>query len=91
MKAFEGAFWAEMRRKLEAEAAELEERLKESDSRGFEAEARNVTGELSMYDNHPADIASETFERGKDIALLENDELRLRRIREALKAMDEGT
>jgi len=87
---FEDGFLAEMRRRLETEAGELEERLKESGSRGLEEEARGNTGELSMYDNHPADIASETFERGKDIALLENDELRLRRIREAIRAMDEG-
>ena len=26
-----------------------------------------TTAELSMYDNHPGDIASEVFERGKDI------------------------
>jgi YteA family regulatory protein len=90
MKGFGSLFLAEQRRKLEARARELEERLAESGSRGLEEEARGGTGELSMYDNHPADIASETFERGKDIALLENDELRLRRIREALRAMDEG-
>ncbi|OUM95914.1 MAG: molecular chaperone DnaK [Thermobacillus sp. ZCTH02-B1] len=90
MMAFEGTFVAEMRRRLEAEAAELERRLKESESRGLEAEARSGTGELSVLDNHPADIASETFERGKDLALLEGDELKLRRIREALQAMDEG-
>lgn len=91
MMAFDGAFIAELRRRLEAEAGELEKRLKESGSRGPEEEARGNTGELSLYDNHPADIASETFEREKDIALLENDELRLRRIRAALRAMDGGT
>lgn len=90
MKAFEDRFLAEQRRKLETEARELEQRLAESGRRGLDEEARGGTGELSMYDNHPADIASETFERGKDIALLGNDEIRLQRIREALRAMDEG-
>lgn len=89
--AFDGAFLTELRRRLEAEAGELEERLLESGSRGLEEEARGSTGELSLYDNHPADIASETFEREKDIALRENDELRLERIRAALRAMDDGT
>jgi len=91
MKAFDGVFLAERRRELEAEARRLEKRFKENGSRGLEEEARDNTGELSMYDNHPADIASETFEREKDIALLENDEFRLQRIRAALRAMDDGT
>jgi len=90
MKAIDGSLLADLRRRLEAAAGELEARLKESGGRGLEEEARGNTGELSMYDNHPADIASETFERGKDIALLENDELRLERIRAALRAMDDG-
>jgi len=91
MKALDGSRLTALRQKLEAEAGELEERLRESGSRGLEEEARGNTGELSMIDNHPADIASETFERGKDLALLENDELRLQRIRAALRAMDDGT
>ncbi|MEG3068544.1 MAG: hypothetical protein RQM95_10115 [Syntrophaceticus schinkii] len=30
---------------------------------------RDSINELSMYDNHPADIGTETFERSKDIGL----------------------
>ncbi len=49
------------------------------------------TGELSVYDNHPADIASETFEREKDLALLNSNHEILQRIDEALKNIAQST
>lgn len=48
-------------------------------------------GELSSYDNHPADEGSALYEREKDIALNEHTEKELNDIRDALRAMDEGT
>src|SRR5690625_1061549 len=48
-------------------------------------------GELSNYDNHPADHGTELFERGKDLALNEHAEKELEEINEALHAIDEGT
>lgn len=48
-------------------------------------------GELSSYDNHPADMGTELYERGKDIALNEHAETELAEINEALHAIDEGT
>ncbi|MBM7580993.1 TraR/DksA C4-type zinc finger protein [Jeotgalibacillus terrae] len=47
--------------------------------------------ELSNYDNHPADNATDLFEREKDLALEEHIQKELDDINEALKAMDEGT
>jgi YteA family regulatory protein len=47
--------------------------------------------ELSVYDNHPADIGTETFERSKDIGLRDRGQLRLAKINEALTRIDEGT
>ncbi|WP_121638875.1 TraR/DksA C4-type zinc finger protein [Virgibacillus sp. Bac330] len=49
------------------------------------------SGELSNYDNHPADTASELFERGKDVALNEHAEKELEDINKALHAIAEGT
>jgi YteA family regulatory protein len=49
------------------------------------------TGELSSYDNHPGDDATELYEREKDIALNEHTEKELKDINDALSAMDEGT
>lgn len=53
--------------------------------------AQESTGELSHYDNHPADMGTEQFERGKDLALNEHAEKELEDINEALHAIDEGT
>lgn len=47
--------------------------------------------ELADYDNHPADAASETYERTKEYALDENYREILERINEALRKIDEGT
>ncbi|KKO53362.1 TraR/DksA C4-type zinc finger protein [Paenibacillus sp. DMB20] len=52
---------------------------------------RVSTGELSSVDNHPADVGTETFERGRDLAVNEtlNDELD--QISAALDRMEKGT
>ncbi len=47
--------------------------------------------ELADYDNHPADAASETFERTKDYAIDENYRDMLERINEALRKIDDNT
>ena len=47
--------------------------------------------ELADYDNHPADAASETFERTKDHALDENFREIIERIDEALRKIEDGT
>lgn len=52
---------------------------------------KDAVGELSSYDNHPADMGSELYERGKDAALLRHSEKELAAINEAFHAMDEGT
>lgn len=48
-------------------------------------------GELSNYDNHPADHGTELYERQKDLALNEHAEKELEEINEALHAIEEGT
>lgn len=51
---------------------------------------RDATQELSVIDNHPADIASENYERAKDISLHEKNQLILKKVDEALEKMDLG-
>src|SRR3954454_5530317 len=48
-------------------------------------------GELAGYDQHPADQGSETFEREKDLSILEGLEGELDEIEAALQRIDEGT
>ena len=52
--------------------------------------ASENVGELSIYDNHPADMGTELFEREKDFALNEHSESELEKINSALKAIQEG-
>ncbi len=47
--------------------------------------------ELADYDQHPADSGSETFEREKDLSILEQLESDLAEIQAALRRVDEGT
>lgn len=58
---------------------------------GLQSAVKDTTGELSSYDNHPADMGTELFERGKDIALNEHAEKELEEINSALHAIEEGT
>ncbi|MFA4885744.1 MAG: TraR/DksA C4-type zinc finger protein [Desulfotomaculaceae bacterium] len=48
-------------------------------------------GEISTYDNHPADIGTEVFERSKDFALRENAMLGVAEIDSALARIKDGT
>lgn len=76
---------------LNEEKAWLEKHLERSEHDGLGDSQRVQTGELSAYDNHPADLGTETFERGKDIALHENAERHLTDINEALSRLESGS
>lgn len=79
---------SEFRRRLSAERerfADLATRMSgDLENRGFAAEE-------SAYDNHPADLATQTFEREKDHSLLGNNRLMLKAIDQALDRIDDGT
>ncbi|MGO0122858.1 TraR/DksA C4-type zinc finger protein [Desulfothermobacter acidiphilus] len=73
-------------RRLLREQAELEAELQ-----GERQSLREATGELSLADNHPADLGSELFERSKDLALREAMLLQLQAVRNALQRLEMGT
>jgi YteA family regulatory protein len=79
----------QLRHQLEQELTELRDSL--DDRYGMGESLETMTDELSFYDNHPADLGSETFERGKDLALREHASLRLNEIDAALERMEDGT
>ncbi len=60
-------------------------------SEGLDQEEADQTGELTHYDQHPADQGSETFEREKDLSILERLETELAEIEAALQRVDDGT
>lgn len=55
------------------------------------ARASEEGNELANYDNHPADAATDTFEREKDYALDENFRDMLVQINDALRKIEDGT
>ncbi|WP_409289977.1 TraR/DksA C4-type zinc finger protein [Peribacillus sp. SCS-37] len=48
-------------------------------------------GELNSVDNHPADLATEIFEKEKDVALEEHNSKELSKVNMALEAMEDGS
>lgn len=68
--------------------ASLWERLNQ-DGLGRES-LRDAMAELSLVDQHPSDLGSETFERGKDLALRENTGELLAQVDAALERLDQG-
>jgi len=83
---------ADFRLQLLKEKEELEERLEQNDHYDLErGHFHEASGELSSYDNHPADEGSELYEREKDIALNQHSKLQLLNINQALEAMENGS
>ncbi|MGF7185732.1 YteA family regulatory protein [Desulfitispora alkaliphila] len=68
---------------LEKERKELEAQLKHMEEYK-ELEMGESIAELATYDNHPADIGSELYERSKDIALAEGIKHKLQHVGNAL-------
>ncbi len=78
------------RKALAKEREEIQNRLRENHRYGLDDSMNDSVGELSGYDQHPADLGSEMFERAKDVALREHDLLRLEAIEQAMRRWDEG-
>lgn len=51
---------------------------------------KDTLQELSMYDNHPADIGTETFERSKDIGYKDLFQRLLKEVEDAMGRIEEG-
>lgn len=52
---------------------------------------RYSSGELSNYDNHPADLGTEVFQVSINNALKVNEEYNINQIEDALKRIEDGT
>lgn len=81
---------AKLRRRLERLAARLEEEERALRRQALERPLRESVGELASYDQHTSDLASETFERSKDLGLLERVRITEDEVRQALRRLEEG-
>jgi len=52
---------------------------------------RDGLSELSLADQHPADLGTEMFEREKDLSILERVDAELADVDRALRRIDDGT
>lgn len=82
---------AEFKAKLYKDKEQIEQHIANNNHFGMRENFHDYVGEISTYDNHPADTASELFERQKDLALDDHFTEELNDINEALKAIDQGT
>ena len=80
------------RQRLAEERERLVEVRSTFDAEGLtEQSERDSIGELSSYDQHQADVGTETFEREKDLSILEQVEAELADVEHALRRLEEGT
>lgn len=70
----------------------MKERLTETEGNtDMLKSSQEESGELSMYDNHPADLGTELYDREKDIALNSHATDELEKVENALQAIKDGT
>ncbi len=82
----------QVRQRLDDERLRLEGvRATFADEHLTEEAETDSLGELSSYDQHQADVGTETFEREKDLSILERVESELVDIEYALRRLDDGT
>ncbi|HEX6989694.1 MAG TPA: TraR/DksA C4-type zinc finger protein, partial [Bacillota bacterium] len=79
-----------LRDRLMAERDELERRDRRMTELGLDRSLSDSLGELSTYDNHPADIGDELFERSKDLGLRARVRRRIEAVDHALALMRVG-
>jgi RNA polymerase-binding protein DksA len=73
------------------ERRRLREKERRIDLRDSSANETEDVGDIADYDNHPADAASETEIRTKDLAFDENIDFLLGKIEDALRKIEDGT
>lgn len=78
------------RERLEAEKVRVSGLIKELHTE-IDGEADSDDSELSNYDQHPADSATDTFEREKDLGILDDLEAELAEIEAAIERIENGT
>ena len=79
------------RQRLADERARLDGVKSTFDDDGLVQTETESVGELSSYDQHQADMGTETFEREKDLSILEQVEAELADVEHALRRLDDGT
>jgi DnaK suppressor protein len=80
----------ELKEKLLAERKDLQAQLDELEQSSFGSDQSEISGEMG-FDEEYADAGTATFERERDLSLVNNLHDLMERIDKALAKMDEGT
>jgi YteA family regulatory protein len=80
----------QLEKRLRGQLLELSTDLGKTYDLGSERNLRDAVKELSVYDNHPADLGSETFEQEKDLGLANAFRVRQIAIEDALERIRLG-
>ncbi|HKM16725.1 MAG TPA: TraR/DksA C4-type zinc finger protein [Limnochordia bacterium] len=79
------------RQLLETQRRETLELIESFKAQGIHENMNDAVGELSAYDQHPADYGSQMYEREKDLGFLENLKDQLHMVDLALERISNGT
>lgn len=80
----------DLKKQLEQEKFDLLQTISYIDDGGLGVSLSESMEELSSYDQHPADVGTEVFERSKDFALREDAMLKVQAIEHAQQRMANG-
>ncbi|WP_285768974.1 TraR/DksA C4-type zinc finger protein [Peribacillus sp. SI8-4] len=80
-----------LNKELLQEKTELENRIQDDEGTLLNKSQTESVGELSSYDNHPADLGTELFEMERNQALDEHAQAEMNKIEDALNAIEEGS
>ncbi|MFJ7747654.1 TraR/DksA C4-type zinc finger protein [Peribacillus sp. NPDC097295] len=79
-----------LKEELLREKEQLQQRIKNDETLTKQAQT-DFSGEISSYDNHPADLGTELFDKERYQAISEHGEEEIAKIDGALEAIQEGT
>ncbi len=80
----------ELKERLNAERADLQSQLTEIEQNTFGSNQSDLSGEMA-FDEEYADAGTATFERERDLSLVNNLHDLIEKVDKALAKMDEGT
>ncbi len=80
----------ELKERLSAERADLQSQLTEIEQNTFGSNQSDLSGEMA-FDEEYADAGTATFERERDLSLVNNLHDLIEKVDKALAKMDEGT
>ena len=81
----------EVRVLLQEEQARLQQIRASLQAEPLDGSEERTIVELSLVDQHPADIATDTFEKEKDLSILEHVDAQLVDVERALGRLEQGT